>query len=646
MGKFDKLFEPGKIGDMELKNRLVMPAMVTCYATYEGEVSERMLHYYAERAKGGVGLIIVEFTKAEYTFEPWSPFQTLRIDSTKQVPGFSDLVKVIKMNGAKAALQVSLGLGSWVIPPEAYSPGFQPVGPTEFAFPGGVARALKTEEVETFVQLFGAAALRSRMAGFDAVEIHGHSSYILAQFMSPFVNNRTDKYGELWRLPVELLQATKAIAGPDFPVIFRLSGDEFLEGGRDIEGSKEICKRMEEEGVDAIDVSGGTYYMQPQSNVVFPFMTLPRGTYVPQAEAIKQLVNVPVIVPGKLSDPSDAEAVLNEGKADYVAIGRGLIADAELPNKVAEGREEDVRPCIYCNEGCIGALLLLQTLGCHVNAQVGKEREYQIEPAAEPKKVLVIGGGPGGMETARVAALRGHKVTLYEKQDRLGGHLIEASTPEHKKDIKPLIAWLSSQVTKAGAEVVLGKEVTPELVAEMKPDVAIVAVGATQFIPEIPGINEPIAVKALDVLQGKAEVGSEVVVAGGGLVGSDVAAFLADQGKKVTIVEMLPEIASDVELFGGSRSTLLFMLGQKGITSLTETKIEEITAEGVKVSNQEGERTIKADTVVLAFGLSSETELNKALKGMVPELFNIGDSVAPRKIGDAINEGFFRAISI
>jgi 2,4-dienoyl-CoA reductase-like NADH-dependent reductase (Old Yellow Enzyme family)/thioredoxin reductase len=645
--KFKKLFEPGKIGNLELKNRTVMPAMVTSFATYEGEVTERHLNYYAERAKGGVGLIIVEFTKAEYTFEPWSPFQTLRIDSTKQISGFNDLVKAIHMNGAKAALQISLGLGSWVIPPEAYCPGFEAVGPTEFAFPGAVARALTTEEVGAFALSSGAAALRARMAGFDAIEIHGHSSYILGQFMSPFVNKRTDKYGELWQLPVEILQMTKQIAGPDFPVIFRISGDEFLEGGRDLKGSIEICKRMEEAGVDAIDVSGGTYYMQPQSNVVFPYMTLPRGTYVDQAWEIKKAVNVPIIVPGRLSDPVDAERVLSEGKADFIGIGRGLIADPELPNKVADGKLEEIRPCIYCNEGCIGALLILQTLGCHVNPQVGKEREYKIEPAAKPKKVLVIGGGPGGMEAARVAALRGHEVILYEKLDRLGGHLIEASIPEHKKDIRSLVRWLSSQVKKAGVDVVLGKEVTSDLVSEISPDVAIVAVGATMLIPEIPGVNESVAVSALDVLTDKADVGNEVVVAGGGLVGCDVAAFLADKGKKVTIVEALPEIAQNVELFAGSRSTLLVMLGQKGIVSHTDSNIEEITGEGVIVSDKEGaKRTINADTVVLAFGFKPETGLYERLKGKVPELYTIGDSLAPRKIGDAINEGFYRAISI
>ena len=330
-----------------------------------------------------------------------------------------------------------------------------------------------------------------------------------------------------------------------------------------------------------------------------------------------------------------------------ISSSRGLIADPELPNKVAEGRVEDIRPCIYCNEGCIGALLVLQKLGCDVNAQAGMEREYKIEPAAKSKKVLVIGGGPSGMEAARVAALRGHRVALYEKKDSLGGLLLEASTPAHKKDIAPLIAWLSSQVKKAGATVVLGKEVTTELVAEMRPDVAIVAAGTTPLIPKIPGIQKPSAVTAIDVLLDKAEVGNEIIVAGGGVVGCDVAAFLADKGKKVTIVEMLSDIALDVELFAGSRGTLLAMLGQKGVNSLTDTKLEEITDEGAIVSDKEGaSRAIKADTVVLALGLKPSTKLYEALKGKVSEIYAIGDSVEPRKIGDAIHEGFYRANTI
>lgn len=647
MDNFEKLLEPGRIGEMKVKNRIVMPAMNTLYASGDGMVTDRHVYYYAERARGGVGLIIVEVTQAQTHIESWVSALVLRLDTRKHIFGFTDLTKAIHINGAKAALQLTPSPGSWVLRKENWPPRFQSVGPTTFAFPGAVAHALTTNEVEALVQAYGAAALRARTAGFDAIEMHGHSSYLLGQFMSPYVNTRTDKYGELWRLPVELLQAVKSMAGFDFPVIFRLSGDEFIKGGRTIEGSQELCKHMEEAGVDAIDVSDGTYYT-PESNCVFPSMTLPRGTFVAEAAAIKKVVKVPIIVPGKLSDPYDAEQILQEGKADFIGIGRGLIADPELPNKVAEGRLDDIRPCIYCNELCIGGPMAgRQRLGCQVNAQAGMEREYRIEPTGKQKKVFIIGGGPGGMEAARVAALRGHSVTLYEKENRLGGYLIEASIPEHKKDVRPLVTWMTLQMKKIGVNVVLAKELTPEQILEMSPEVVIVAVGAIPYVPEIPGVQKPSVVTAIDVLRDKVKVGTEVVIAGGGAVGCDVAAFLADKGKRVTIVEMLSGVAHDVEAGANSRGTLLLMLDQKGVTCLTEMKVEEISDEGIIASDKQGARcNIKADTIVLALGFKPRTQRYDALRGKVPELYIIGDCVEPRKIGDATREGFYIANTI
>jgi 2,4-dienoyl-CoA reductase-like NADH-dependent reductase (Old Yellow Enzyme family)/thioredoxin reductase len=646
MDKFGKLFEPGKIGKLQLKNRYVMPAMVTGNANYEGQITDYHINYYTERARGGVGLIIVEVCKPEYQLESWSPYSILRIDTMKHNPGYIKLTDSVHLNGAKIALQITAGEGSWIVPKELWIPGFQSIGPTTFAFPGSVAHALTTAEVEQLVQSYGAGALRAKLAGFDAIEIHGHSSYVLGQFMSPYVNTRTDKYGELWRLPVELLQSAKSQAGDDFTVIFRISGDEFVEGGRTVEGTIEICKHMEEAGVDAIDVSDGTYYTA-EGNVVFPYMTLPRGTFVPEAEKIKKALKVPIIVPGRLSNPYDAEKVLEEGKADFIGVGRGLIADPELPKKVAEGRLEDIRPCISCNE-CIGNCVKLgRSIGCTMNAQAGMERDYKILPAEKPKNVLIIGGGPGGMEAARVAAQRGHKVTLYEKADKLGGRLIEATVAEHKQDIRVALEWLVTQAKKSGANIVLNKEVTPEMVTKMKPDVVIVAVGGKQLIPEIPGIEKPITVMALDVLLDKVKVGDEVIVEGGGAVGCDVAAYLADQGKKVTIVAR-SDIASDVEMHGGSRGQLLVTLEKKGITWLTYTKLEEVTDEGVIATdrNDGTKKTIKGDTVVLALGFEPITDLYEALKDKVPELYAVGDCVEPRKIWDAIHEGFFSAFTI
>jgi 2,4-dienoyl-CoA reductase-like NADH-dependent reductase (Old Yellow Enzyme family)/thioredoxin reductase len=643
--KFKKLFEPTYIGNIEIKNRIIMPAMVTRSAK-DGMVTESMVNYYAERAKGGVGLIIVEFTKCETKIEPWMSSHHLSIDTQMHLKGFTTLTEAIHLNGAKAALQISPGLGGWVLNKDICPPEHQPIGPSTFAGPGRESRPLTTAEVESIVRSFGSATLRAKNAGFDAVEIHGHSSYLLGQFMSPFNNARDDKYRDLWRLPVELLESAKEMAGDDYPIIFRISGDEFIEGGRTIEGTIDICKRMEKAGIDCINVSDGTYYTA-ESNCIFPYMTLPRGTYVPECREIRKAVRVPIILAGRLSNPNDAVKVLDEGITDYVAIGRGLIADPELPRKIAEGKDDEIRHCLSCNY-CIGSMMALRVrLQCAINAQVFRENECKIEQAKKSKIVFIIGGGPGGMEAARIAALRGHQVTLYEKEDRLGGYLTAASTPEHKKHIRQLIKWLSSEVEKAGANVVLGKEVDPEFVLEKKPEVVIVAVGASPLVPEIPGMEKSFVVPAIDVILGKIEVGDEVLVAGGGLVGCDVAMVLADKGMKVTIVEMLSDVALDMKVGDVSRGQILNMLDQKGVACLTDTKIEEIMDGSVVTSNKEGiNRKIKANDVVMALGFESRKELFESLNGTISELYAVGDCVEVREIGDAIREGFNLALSI
>ncbi len=642
MTKFDKLLEPVRIGNLEMKNRIVMPPMMTRSAE-NGMPSEAMINYYAERAKGGTGLIIVEFTKCDTALEPVISPLHLRLDTKKHQHAFTSLTEAVHLNGGKIALQISPGLGSWVIRKQTCPEGYQPVGPTTFANPELKARPLTTDEVESLVQSFATATVMAKDAGFDAVEIHGHSSYLLGQFMSPYVNTRTDKYGDLWRLPVEMLESSKALAGVDYPIIFRISGDEFIEGGRTIEGSVEICKRMEDSGIDCINVSDGTYYT-PDSNRIFPYMTLPRATYEPESKQIREAVNVPLILAGRLSDPIDALRIVEEGTADFIGIGRGLIADPEIVNKLVKESEGSIRPCMSCNY-CIGGMMSSGNgLRCAVNARVFREKELEIESTEKMKKVIVIGGGPGGMEAARVAALRGHRVTLYEKEDRLGGSLPAASTPEHKKDILPFLSWHASDLEKSGADIVLGREATPEFISEEKPDAVIVATGATSIVPKIPGVEGPNVVSSIDVLLERVNTGDEVVVAGGGLVGCDVAIFLADKGRTVSIVEMLPDVVLDMVEGDGSRGQVVKLLAQKGIACYPNLKIEEISDSGIIAGNQDGAmQAITADTVVLALGLAPRTGLMEALKGKVSELHEIGDCAEVRKIGDAVREGFFVA---
>ena len=360
---------------------------------------------------------------------------------------------------------------------------------------------------------------------------------------------------------------------------------------------------------------------------------------VDMAQMTKEVVKIPVIAIGKLGYPELAETVLQEGKADFICLGRALLADPEWPNKVKQGRLEDIRPCIGCHDGCLKRELDGKSISCAVNPATGMEREFNIKPAGMAKSVLVVGGGPGGMEAARTAALRGHKVTLWEKSSALGGNLIPASIPNFKQDYKSLINFLTTQINKLGVAIELGKEATPELVQKVNPDVVFVATGSMPIIPDIPGIEKKMVVTAIDLLSGKRDAGELVVVVGGGLVGCETALYLAQKDKKLTIVEMLKSVMLDV--YVANRMHLLELLADAGVVILTETSLSGITSRGVNIVNKYGERSdLKADTIVLAVGLKSDGWLLEALKDKVPEVYAIGDCIEPRKVMQAIWEGF------
>lgn len=639
MGNYDKLMEPGNIGKLKLKNRYVVPPMVTCSATGDGMVTDAMVKYYEERAKGGFGLIIVEFAKSETTIEDWCIGLTLRIDTHKHSNSFAKLTDAIHNAGSKAALQISPGGGSWICPKEISPESFQPVGPSDFAFPGQTCRPLETEEVEFIVRTFGTATVMAKMAGFDAVEIHGHSSYLLGQFMSRIANNRDDKYGDFWRLPVELLQAAKAAAGEDYPVFFRISGEEFFENGRKIDGTIEICKRMEDAGVDCIHVSDGTYYSL-EANCVFPYMSLPRSTYVPECQKIREAVSVPLIVAGRLDDPDDAAKVLDDGTADFIAVGRGSIGDPHIPNKVKEDRPEDIRPCLSCNY-CIGTELSSGLrLPCVVNPTLFREEKNDLKKSQNPKKVLVVGGGPGGMEAAHVASLRGHQVVLVEKGEELGGQLIEAGKPPHKDTLEKLRQYYITQLKKSWVDVRLNTEFSLDTIKMLKPDAVIMATGLSPWVPPIPGIegNGTGVVHAKDVLLG-AETGDKVAVIGGEQVGCETALLLADQGKSVTVMRRGAELATKVNMF--AQGFTMIHLAGAGVNIFTDIDYEEVNKEGVVIKTKDGEsKTIEADTVVLAAGSRPNDELFDAVKEKVSEVYYIGDCVEPRSAREAIMEGF------
>ena len=636
MGQFEKLFEPGRIGTVTLKNRLIMAPMGVMYADAEGRLTDRYYYFLEERARGGVGMIT---TEAVRMIKPQIlPPYTLTIHDDSYIPSYSKLTDIFKKHGTKSFLELA-HVGT--IPTE-HDPKFIPSGPTAIRYhvTGAVLREMDKEEIPYVVQKFVDAALRAKKAGFDGVNIDGAHGTLLSLFLSPRTNKRLDEYGgslqNRARFSCEVIRMVKEEVGNDFPIIFRMSGDDFVEGGVRIDDALKQAPLFVEAGADALDVSGGIFRLS--HHLMAPTLYKEDGCRVHLAAAIKRVVNVPVITTGKLHNPFLAEKILEEGKADFIGLGRSLLADPYLPNKVKEGRLKEIRPCIYCNLGC-GTYRPIsygwKRATCTVNPVCGKELDYKLTKTKSPRKVMVVGGGLAGMEAATILAQRGHQVTLYEKSEKLGGqwNILAAYRPE----ISELTHYLSNELMKSGAEVIFNAEVDLGLVKKSLPEVVVIATGAKQRYPEITGIDCKNVVLATDVLSGKASVGKEVVVVGGRLVGLDVANYLAEKGRKVSVVTRR-EVARDVGY--SLKQSLLDEAIRYGVYMYPHVSVESITERGVSVV-LEGELVfLKAETVVIATGSASENALYEALKGLVPELHLIGDSKEPRNSLTAIHEGF------
>lgn len=629
-----KLWEPFRIGRMELKNRVVMPPMVTRYASDDGFVTDRNKNYYEARARGGVGLIIVEAT---YVHRQGRAFANqLGISEDKFLPGMSELVDVVHRHGARIAIQIHHG-GR-----EANSAlgGLQPVAPSPLpGMAGETPKEMTIEEIAEAVAYFADAALRAKTAGFDGIELHGAHGYLIDQFLSPTSNKRKDEYGGNVRnracFLLEVIAAVKEVVGEDYPVWCRMDGKEYGVEGITLEDAQKTARLAQDAGLAAIHVSA--WGPATPTNRTTPTFT---STVIEElAEGIKKAVSIPVIAVGRIT-PEDGERLLREGKADLIAIGKAMLADPEWVNKVASGKMDDINPCIICNE-CRDDIRNPELAGirCSVNAALGWEKESEILLSDKTKKVLVVGGGPAGMEAARVAARRGHQVTLWEKESRLGGQLVQAAIPPHKDRIAPLYRYLEKQLQELGVEVELGKEATAAAVAEFNPDAVVVATGVRPFAPDIPGLDKAHVIQAGDVLEGKVKVGHKVAIIGGEMVGCETAEFLADRGKQVTVMRRGAEMATSVG--PSNRDFFLSRLLDKGVTLLREVKYDSVSSEGVVITTRDGEeRTVEVDTVVLAAGAIPDTTLYDAIKGKVSEVYRIGDCVEPRTIRDAIGEGF------
>jgi len=499
---------------------------------------------------------------------------------------------------------------------------------------------LTLEEISGLIQAFGRSAQLAVASGFDMIEFHAHCGYLIDQFMTPLWNKRTDEYGGglggRLKFAMELIEETRARVGPDFPLCFRFVAEHRFDGGRELEESLEIARRVEAAGIDVLHIDAGGY---DAFHWMFPTNYEHQGCLVDLAAAVKDAVDIPVITVGLINRPEIAQEALEQGKADFICIGRQLIADPDWPNKARQGRVEDIRPCIICNEFCLGRLWGGKSMSCSVNPMAGKERYYEIRRAEKQKKVMVVGGGPAGMETARVAALRGHDVSLFERKNELGGQLNAASVPVFKRSLKNLEDYLSLQLEKLGVNVETGKEVDPQMIDQLAPDVVVVAAGASPLLPDIPGIENEKNLTVVDLHLGKKKAGDTVIVAGGGMTGCDTALYLAQEGKKVAIVEALPEIAGDLNFI--SRGGLMEKLTENGVNVLPNMTIREFTDEGLLAADREGnEQILKADTVILALGAKPENRLGRDLRDTVLEIYEIGDCVSPRRIGEAIHEGF------
>jgi len=610
-----------------------MCPMGTNFAEESGMPTDVMAAYYGERAKGGTGLIIVEQTVVQPVGK-WSK-RAAGLWDDKFVAGWKKVVDAVHAHDGKIAIQIGhLGRSTTL----ENTGGLQPVAPSPVPchLAQTIPHELTTEEVYAFIEDYMRAVTRAVNAGFDAIQIHGTHGYLIASFMSGKTNKRTDEFGGnlrgRLRLPLEIKRRVRKEVGEDYPVLMRIASVE-PKGGRLLEETKVIAGVLAQEGLDALDVSAGSF---TEAEWEIPPYYFSPGFNLMNIEAIKRSVDIPVICSGLVHEPDMAEQLIKEGRSDMVGIGRALIADPHWVNKAESGQFDEIRHCIACT-GCVDVLFAGNSLRCTVNPFVGRENEAETGPADNKKKVMVIGGGPGGLQAACFAAARGHEVTLFEKNKMLGGQIRAASIPPDKYLMAGIVRTLEVEAVKSGVIMRLGEEATLDVVRDMKPDAVVMATGARPVIPGFvdPGLED--ISTAEDVLLGRAATGANVLILGGGKVGCETAHFLAEYGKSITIVEMVDTIGMDLGFIPGP--LLLDKLRQWRVKMLVSTRVVEISGEGVVVE-QDGKKQMLSgfDSIVLALGYTPVSGLYEQVKEMVPETYLLGDARNPGNVMEVLSE--------
>ena len=639
---FPHLFEEGQIANFKTKNRLVMLPMARQFQGINGEVTEKTINYYAERAKGGVGLIILGSTRV---FPPGHKFFTpasLNLCDPRYIAGHSDLVQALHAYGTKVSIQFGHIGGQSVVPGVAAS-GIQQLFCDGSAYPK--PRPVLKSEIYDIIESFANGAVLAKTAGYDMVEIHAAHDYLLGGFLSPKLNCRTDEFGgtleNRTRIIVELIREMKRSAGDDFPICVRLSADDYVEGGITLDESPKMAKIFEEAGADIISVSAGCHETQHLSNDI---MRVDEGFKRPLFEAFKKELSIPIIVAGGFRNPSKCEEIVADGAADFLGMARPFLADPEWPNKAMENRVEDIRRCLSCGE-CLYRMggKFSFPHGCAVNAAFTREKEWStLKPATEKKKVMIVGAGPAGMEAARIASLRGHEVVLYEKGTKMGGQLLLAAVPPGKERITWFVDYLVTQLEKQGVAVKLGVEVTPEIIDKENPDALVLATGAKPSKVQINGGEENQVVDAWDVLSGKVTLENrKAVILGGSMLACETAEFLSEKRNEVSVIKMRPgaQMAEDME--PTNRRGLLDSLQNRNVEMLTDFEIDTITKDGVTVvARKSGEKqAVQAETVVLALGSQPVRNLMSVTQKNGREMYVIGDCNKLNNIKQAVYDG-------